>query len=231
MTVSNGYGGGIIVNTTGLPAPVVSNCLVTSCQAYHGGGINLQNGDGAIITHSVIENNSTYTGSGGGIYSLNTHCVIMNCIIRNNEGRDRAGGIKINDYGMIINSQIISNRGINWGHGGGVTYSKTGEDGRYMVMSNCLVKANTSPYGGAVVFRWSPLESGPHGVGTLYNCLIIDNVVGVTTGTHGSGYGAGFSIYSGTGRLVNCTIASNITTGASAIRCDHAAQSDLSSPF
>ena len=139
--------------------------------------------DGSVLSGFTLTNGVTDLG-GGGVYCDKPSCIVTNCIIVGNYGRNinngggARGGILLNclltnnaadlDGGgaysnTLINCTLVSNRADN----GGGAYA--------CVLTNCLLVANTATYLGGGGAAWSALE----------NCTVSNNA---TTGNGGGLY-------------------------------------------
>ncbi|MDF7826975.1 thrombospondin type 3 repeat-containing protein [Pontiellaceae bacterium B12227] len=160
---SNTYGGGIRCNTTD---PIITNCLITSCNAssYGGGGYY-----GTYID-CIVEGN---TGRDGGGLS---HAVAINCLISGNE----AAGSTYSDGGGANSSElyqcIVENNEANY-YGGGAVYGES---------HSCLFVGNHAKYGGAtrygdhynttIVSNSCTSNAGGTYYSDLYSCIVYGNL-------------------------------------------------------
>ena len=155
-------GGGI--NCIGL-APVITNCWITGCLSYNGGGIykgtvvdsalfnNTAIGYGGALAksrvfHSALINN--HANYGGGAYDAQ----LDRCLISGNIASTDGGGLySISSSSIAQNCDIRNNTATNKG-GGSCNGSYGGP------LENCTVVGNTADYGGGI-----------HGGDTL-NCIV-----------------------------------------------------------
>ncbi len=186
-TGTNGFGGGILVNTNGnltMTAGVLtgnsasagggifslgntrlSNVVVTDNDGTSGGG-GIGGINGAIIVEdSVVHSNRG--GTGGGI-SKNGSLTILNSTVRDNVASQSAGGISATGGVFIAkNSTISGNTGV--GTGGGI------ENTREMFLTNVTVSNNRSiSQGGGGIYNAA--------IATLTNCTVSNNTAAVNGG-------------------------------------------------
>lgn len=236
FTITNGFtrtdgdsnreqgGGGARIRRT----CVITNCVIIGNHAYgRAGGLNLQSG---VAADCQIINNEAEANTGGGVFAQNSDLSlapeIHNCLIKgNNAKNNNGGGVYIYGNGKIYNSTISENRcgtAVNVGKGGGVFVLKDG------LLQDCTISDNTAHlWGGGIC-----IEDTAHGPGGIVSrCKIQNN----TTETHGGAgamlYNAGEihdSLISGNtasthaggvyyvdgGKVVNCTIVTNVAGGA-----------------
>ena len=159
VTIQNGYplsgtgGGGIrnIDDKITLQNSVVTNNRLTGSSGNIANGAGIFNGSGfgsnlgeLIVMNSVIKDNLTSFGGGGGIYNDGGQVQISNSTIENNEGgilsgTSSGGGIaNTNGRVNIVNSAILNNR-ID-GQGGGINNFSSG----VMNIANSTVRGNES---------------------------------------------------------------------------------------
>jgi hypothetical protein len=112
-------GGGVYCNQ--FANPVITNNVITSCQAdYDGGGVFCNLGSTATITCNKIINCGAVT-AGGGVRSTTGAVIIANNFIVGNAAR-RGGGVCCGDtstasHEYIVNNTIVSNTGADSGGG------------------------------------------------------------------------------------------------------------------
>ena len=143
---SNDYGIGLLVDSAG---GTVSNCVIRGCVSiqYHSADSVRLSGTKALLTHSVVSNNTQSCTDGEGRCTglgIEGGARAENCLIVDN--RDNAlnatvanGAVRVSK-GALVNCTVVDNktRGI-----GGVV---CGADG---IVSNCVIVANVSMSKGA----------------------------------------------------------------------------------
>lgn len=118
------------------------------------------------LQNCILRNNGATTDGlgtvdGGGITAKNA-CVIENCLVEGNTGKN-GGGIAINGAGPIVRNCFVQGNTANgngWGWGGGI-FNNSG------TVENCIVKNNTAEKGGGVFARMS--------ASAFYNCIVEGN--------------------------------------------------------
>jgi hypothetical protein len=161
---------------------MVSNCIVSGCEAYfYGGGVYCE--QGGTVENCTIEGNVAAGSSGGGIY-CNRGGEISASRIWNNQADNDGGGFYFYQSGTVSRCMIQGNiAGVNGGgaYGGG---------GR---LYNSLIAGNVaSNQGGGV---WGQQLS------TVANCTVVDNEAV-------NGEAGGMRMYQ-SGPVYNCVIYSN----------------------
>ncbi len=163
FTIRDGYtrwglGGGINCASA---KPVISNCVITACEGYQGGGVM----HGTVID-SVIHGNTAQYG-GGAYYSR-----LINSVISDNEARWWGGG------GENVTADRCTVSGNTAQYGAGLSYSTT---------RNCLVVGNSADYAGGGLYGGTHRNTtvvgndcGTGGGGTAYctlrNCIVYFNL-------------------------------------------------------
>ena len=108
-----GYGGGIeLVNSSA----AVTGCVIWSCAAQFGGGLACRGGGDPTITNCLLWSNATSPhgtepDGGGGMYSMGSSPLIVNCTISGNSCEFYGGGFFC-DFGsdaLVINSIVWGN--------------------------------------------------------------------------------------------------------------------------
>jgi len=250
FTLTNGYtsdsggwnqeqgGGGIYLRDPN----VVSNCIIVDCYANGGGGGALvwmgqiidceiynteaANRGGAIFCDGQLTKilncniHDNYTEKDGGAIACWYADIISNCVLRNNEAGDRAGGVWMLNTGDLYDCNIYSNTANN--QGGGFFFEDSqatvnrckiyqnealGQNGGGLyiyhgaVIRDSLIYENqTIRHGGGIFF-----DNG----GEAYNCTIVANSAMET--------GGGINLYNvdsnDFGKIVNSIIYTNIAFG------------------
>ncbi len=150
--------------------------------------------DGFTITNGFSLINSL-SGHGGGIYNKGT---VTNCVVIDCEARGNGGGIYIDGEATLTHSTISGNVATNnnASNGGGVYMWYYGG-----LVSDCVIKENTSNTGGGVFMRGMNSDWGS----VIQNSTIANNDTLAYIGGHGAG-GIGMQFR---GTVDNCVIASN----------------------
>ncbi len=187
FTVTNGHtdasgdagqkGGGIYAGG----ASVISNCVITGCEAYDGGGSYY-----GLLFNCVLRGNSAaWHGGGAGYGTLKNcllsgnratfsggadHCHLDMCELSNNTGDNYAGGAADS---TLDNCTLTGNAG---SHGGGA---------RDSTLNNCTLSGNSASAWGGGAFS-----------STLNNCILSGNSAGDGGGTYW-------------GTMNNCTLTAN----------------------
>ncbi|MEE9554387.1 MAG: T9SS type A sorting domain-containing protein [candidate division Zixibacteria bacterium] len=228
----DGSGGGIFCDNSN--ASIIQNIIreniarQISDEYYesisYGGGIACNGCTQIVISDNIIQDNiadavSFSTSQGGGVYSFESNPVIIDNMIVENKaggsiGSGRGGGISTEDSNPVIkNNMVISNS--SSGSGGGI---------------NCL-GLNELPIIENNIIMYNRADSS-HGVGGGIECVgvyvIVDRclIAGNT-----ANYGAGFAGFFFGGRIRNCLIVNNNSTGSGWNRSGagiHAQNADIS---
>ena len=161
-----GYAGGIDVSA----ACTIRDCLVTSNQAWGGGGIQIY-ASGTVVENCTIQSNlATYFGAGVLFYGAPTSRV-QNCIISDNLASNYGGGVYFQNGGSVSNCRIAGNRALGT-YGGGVYLDQGGELVNSVVVDNFAEQDGGGVYSGGTVARMVP----------IVNCTIVSNVAGRESG-------------------------------------------------
>lgn len=185
FTLTNGHTGveGTILETCGggalLIGGVLSNCHITGCSAYSGGGACLPEGDGTLECCEVSNNSSDHIA--GGLLLLATNGLANRCVIRENRTASLGGGVYATNGVTIRNSLVVRN--LSASDGGGA-YLNTGG-----VLENCTVAQNIASNNGGGLYFFS---SG----GTSINSIVYEN----TAAQGGNYYAADAGVF-----LHSCT--------------------------
>ncbi|HBA85349.1 MAG TPA: hypothetical protein DCZ95_14780 [Verrucomicrobia bacterium] len=124
---------------------VISNCIVTGCQADYAGGVY----NGIMIDCTIAGNLAS--NMGGGVYNG----VLTNCVIEGNRAESWGGGA----YNVSLSQcQVLNNQGYSGGglHSGsaqncvfdGNTATYQGGGANNARLLNCTLVSNTADYGG-----------------------------------------------------------------------------------
>jgi predicted outer membrane repeat protein len=195
FTLSNGHtayfgdyqdtdGGGAFLE----PGSILTNCIVSGCEAYSGGGIWCHYG-GSVYSCIVDGNRAGGSyGDGGGILCYYGGYV-SGCTISRNSAQYDGGGVKC--YAGEVNRSVVNNN-FSWNDGGGIHCNAAGQ------AKNCVVFGNETRYRGGGIYL---ISAGTY----AYNCLVYDNRVEY--------YGGG--IYCVYGYVINCTVTRNDAFGTS----------------
>lgn len=141
----NNYGGGILIYECSI---VVSNCLIDSCNAWHGGGIACYTANHPWTCRPTITGNTIRgnVGDGGGINCWVSGAAITGNTIIGNSGASgggiACGGLASPGCGQMISGNTISDNVATSGPGGGLLLTY----GRDTVVGNTL-SGNRAPNG------------------------------------------------------------------------------------
>jgi len=190
MTLTNGHtlstasetnmslaGGGALLHYGGM----ISNCIITGCEAQKwGGGVSSYFGGGEILDSELKYN--TVHRQGAGI-RMEGGGRIERCHIHDNLADDwDGGGMYLMYEAVVIDCLIANNDG--WS-GGGIYAARSSNDG--VRVYNCTIVGNHVEYdGGGIMARQA---------GTFRNCIIWSNTAELqpTTGNYSnSGFGVSY---------------------------------------
>ena len=186
----------------------ITNCVIMANRARSGGGVS---GARDLYDCQILKN--TASNIGGGVYNAK---VARKCLISENTSAIYGGGaatIAETGWPAIFDSTICSNRvtGTSDAACGGGAYS--------CYMTNCHVFANIAQHGGGIstgrgiVYDCDIHDNYARGIGggvhygTYGNCRIWQNI---SSGAHGSGYGAS---------LRDCDVSGTGVSGGNALNC------------
>ena len=102
-----------------------------------------------IVAGFSITNGYT-TGSGGGIYCLNSSPAITNCIITKNTAALNGGGIYCNNSQLTLKNCLISANKSTGGAGGGIRCVSSNP-----FITNCTISGNSAGYAGSAIYCFS----------------------------------------------------------------------------
>lgn len=165
FTITNGNIGGFSNSYGGIwckgSSPVITNCIISNCQAYRGGGIACAGGGNPTISNCTIIGN-TARHSGGGILAYSrSNPIISNCIIAGNTA-SKGGGIyyEYRSNPVVANSTIINNTASSgsgiWGYGDS------------MSATNCILWGNLpQQISSSVSVTYSDVQGGRTGEGNI----------------------------------------------------------------
>jgi len=234
LTVTEGWGtsgnsvssaSALLVSASSGGKVVFENCVFSnsgsSMVSGHGASaIRINTGADVTFKNCEISNNRVTQSMdrGGGITTLG-NVKFYGCVIKNNHGEGRGGGLYVdNGQAYMEDCDIIGNTGVR---GGGINVSSSNNDTSIVhTFKNCLIKGNTAdPHFSFSSSGGVPGDAGNGGGVLAYrskvhmeNCKIIDNTakrgggVGVdisgTTGVQASGVATEVT-------LVGCEISGN----------------------
>lgn len=140
------YGTGIRIEPAG---GTVSNCVIRGCivNGYWSSAAVYAAGTDALVTHCVITNNTTATGSSGDQKTAGLHlaggAAAVNCLVANNRERATSGtcctGGAYVQNGYLYNCTVVDNTARRCG---GI---RIAAGGAY----NCVIAGNTATYSGS----------------------------------------------------------------------------------
>ena len=222
FTPFDGLGGGIYCEAS---APIIRDSIISKNSAiYYGGGIASQNNSSPSLTDcAIFENRSSSggfgvysksgslnlnrctiqdnyrtstSGSGGGIYSIDSNTVITSCVISGHMAGN-GGGIYCSGGSLqLTDSTISENEGTNIpNYGGGISCSGADVD-----ITGSTIDRNTAGGGGGIFCENSTID--------ISKCIITENR---STKYRSDGYGGGGGIFcpNSTGSIANCLITEN----------------------
>lgn len=176
---------------------IISNCRISNCVAYCGGGIYCYHSS-PIITNNTITNNSAFE-IGSGIYCDNGNpSITYNFITQNTANGDNLGGAIWCGGG---NSSTIANNNISFnsslGSGGAIC-----DYGADLYITNNIISNNISIRGGGIFCSFG-------------NSIISNNIISNNTSSSGGG------IYCSNGSpfVINNTISNNSSNYGGALNC------------
>ncbi len=129
-SVSNDYGGGMVIMNEGANPTISHNIVTGNSSSCVGGGIACWMGANPRIESNLIANN--HAGSGGGLYCGHASATIINCTVVNNSAGSMGGGLYGLEIYMTALPMIVNT--IFWGNTAG-----EGEGSQFKVMCNMNV--------------------------------------------------------------------------------------------
>ncbi|MDD3954366.1 MAG: right-handed parallel beta-helix repeat-containing protein, partial [Lentisphaeria bacterium] len=205
---SSGSGGGVY-KTGSASAMYMQNCIVSNnISDTTGGGIYANSARLTALNCEVVDNVSI--SGGGGLYAISATdepgmiFEMHACRIERNKcNTDSGGGFYVyardGSTGIIANCEILCNQA---GLGGGGIMHRYYAGGGDLIVSNSIIRGNTSAYNSSYAGGGIRINSP----GIIVGCLIVGNRASAVSG--GSG---GLALeQSGRFRVENTTIASNI---------------------
>jgi PKD repeat protein len=204
-TPGNGHGGGLFLEAGG----VATNCVVSGCRAWAGGGAASLSGAagdlrGCLVTNNAALGVSVTSSQGGGSAYLNAvgcllvsntayygggtyDCIQEACLLSDNMASGYGGGAY---FGTLTRCHVRNNTASATGLGGGV-YDAT--------LFSCLISGNTAQSGGGVY--------GSTAGKSMRNCTVVGNTATYAPPNNGGG---GFYSSGGTYLVLNSIIYYNI---------------------
>ncbi|MCD4746029.1 MAG: right-handed parallel beta-helix repeat-containing protein [Bacteroidales bacterium] len=177
-------GGGIVVENSS--AKIINNIINNNDNAYHGGGIYINNSVNVLIESNSIDNNTVNSGYGvsygAGIYIDSSHYILIsNNTIRDNYNNYGYGGgiyILASDHITILNNYISNN--ILGGCEGGGIYTQLSSD--ISIIGNLFYNNCARWFGGGISCNNSEI-------------LIANNTICFNKADNSSTFGKGGGLY------------------------------------
>ncbi|EPF27817.1 hypothetical protein DWB79_11775 [Treponema medium] len=150
VTINSGFGGGIYIND-GCKLTLTGGVEVNNNKAARGGGVRANNSD-VIMNGCTFEGNKSTHGDAsdgcGGVYVNGGTVSMKNCILKNNDGNVRAGGLLI-EGGATVTMKDCTLTGNTATTGGGIYI--TGGSSIVTLNNGVQIKDdNTATTGGGV---------------------------------------------------------------------------------
>ena len=140
VTINSGFGGGIYIND-GCKLTLTGGVEVNNNKAARGGGVRANNSD-VIMNGCTFEGNKSTHGDAsdgcGGVYVNGGTVSMKNCILKNNDGNVRAGGLLI-EGGATVTMKDCTLTGNTATTGGGVYV----QDGTFKMSGSAVVTPAT----------------------------------------------------------------------------------------
>lgn len=107
ITVTRGYGGGVLSNAN----LTMEQCVVSACvSSQNGGGIQHNIGSMVLSDCAIVSNRREGETGGGGIYFAGTTAKLVNCTITDNEGQFTSGFWSGGGTTDLIHCTVANNR-------------------------------------------------------------------------------------------------------------------------
>lgn len=146
----NDSGGGLAVTTGGRVA-LAMNLTLEGNQAIWGGGVSVRDSGLLTLTAALVSNN-TATEHGGGLWLDETStATVVASRFEANHANVQGGGLWHHGLLTVEDSVIVGNSADDIG--GGVA-SCCPDSGSPLIMTNCLVAANSGVHGGGIAPFW-----------------------------------------------------------------------------
>lgn len=186
VNINNNLNGGVYCLNASIR---VFNSGIGNNKSYSGAGVYLSNSGAYFRNVNIMENvtpGGWYSGTGGGVYSINSDPVFIESAISNNvSGKDGGGIYCAGSTLYIAKSEINGNKGAV---GGGLFLDQT-----EITLLNVEVSGNSANMAGGAYIKQSEAE--------LTNILVTGNTAGA---------GAGIYFRESEGLLKQVTIAENV---------------------
>lgn len=181
------------VDVAGGGTVFISNLTVQNGSAFHGGGIYAAS---ALEASDIIVQGNLASFYGGGIYVLSGGLTLTEGLVSDNEALSEGGGLYLQSDSSITDSQVLDNRSLGGGGGGGGILNAGNT-----VVSNSTISGNTSYWSGGGVKNDS-------GADTL---VLTDVVVELNEADY---QGGGIDNLSGNVQIENSQVLNNAAPGS-----------------
>jgi hypothetical protein len=209
-----GSGGGIYNSPTGTLTLINSIVSNNVSEVGPGGGIDNDRGT-VLVNESEISDNNAPAHDGGGIANADGAVTVMGSTVRGNTTGRFGGGFVSRGFShtmQITDSTVSENSAIGPNSGGGIR----SQHGELQVTRTTWTGNDTNADGGAMVIE------GDDGVAT--------NVSSTLSGNSASGVGGAIRVYENAlARIINCTIYDNTARDGGALALDFGASAELRS--